>query len=200
MKLTTLSIKKLEILANFFPELDELTTREIEGEVKYSHGTVFESLKELVDDDYLEEKKVGKTNVYRPVLGEESLLIFNFYMHERKEGFKERSPLLYKRLKEFSRRSEARCVILFGSYAKGEETEKSDVDVLCVSDEDGAEKLASAFEKKYNIQIRPVVVRSDDFKNIKEENETFYEDLRRYGIVIDGIEYFFKEVYKDEIS
>ena len=37
-----------------------------------------------------------------------------------------------------------------------------------------------------------------DFKNIKTDNPAFWNDLIEYGIVLDGLDYFFKEVYKNE--
>jgi predicted nucleotidyltransferase len=90
----------------------------------------------------------------------------------------------------------AECVVLFGSYAKGTETEKSDVDLLCVSNEKNIENVANIFKTKYALTIRPVVIRQSDFKNIKRDNETFYRDMVEFGIVLSGLEFFFKEVYR----
>jgi hypothetical protein len=117
-------------------------------------------------------------------------------MAKRINRFKEKCKLLYKRLKEFVDLLDARSVILFGSYAKGTETKKSDIDIIVVSGQDKAEKLALTFKTKYSIKISPVVIKLSDFKNIKKDNEAFYKDLVRFGIVLDGLDFFFKEVYK----
>lgn len=200
MKMTTLSGKKLEILASFFPKLEKLTTKEIEKKTGYSHGTVFKNLKELTKENYLKEEKIGKNNLYKLTAKEDLFFIYNFYMRERRKNLQKKHPLLYKRLKEFTEKIDARAVVLFGSYAKSEATEKSDVDILCVSTKTDIEQIASSFKTKYNLLIKPVVIEPDDFKNIKKENETFYEDLIEHGIVLDGLEYYFREVYRNEID
>lgn len=184
------------ILACFFPALEKKTAKEIEGCSGYSHEPVFRTLKSLVKRKYLKETKIGKTNVYEFIKTDETLLVFVNYMMEKASRFKNKHALLYKRLKEFADSIRADCIILFGSYAKGTETEKSDIDLLCVTNERDVERKAAVFKTKYNITIRPVVVRPDDFKNIKKDNEAFYNDMVMYGIMLTGHEFFFKEVYK----
>lgn len=191
-----LSTKQLEILAVFFPELGEKTLKEIEVSAGLSHEPTFRILKSLVKNGYLEERKVGKTNVYKFILTDDAYLIYAYFMAKRINRFKEKYKLLYKRLKEFVDLLDARSVILFGSYAKGTETKKSDIDIIVVSDQNKAEKLALTFKTKYSIKIRPVVIKLSDFKNIKKDNEVFYKDLVKFGIVLDGLDFFFKEVYK----
>jgi len=104
---------------------------------------------------------------------------------------------LHKRLKEFANSIKADSVILFGSYAKGTETKESDIDLLVVSDENSIEKTALTFKTKYNLSIKPVVIKPEDFKNIKTDNPSFYNDLLEFGIILDGTEFFFKEAYKN---
>jgi len=191
-----LNERELKVLSCFFPNLEQRTSKQIEEHSKYSHERVFMTLKKLVKERYLEERKVGKTNIYDFVFTDESYLIFAYYMTSRIEQFKKRHSLLYKRLLEFVGSIKANSVILFGSYAKGTETEESDVDLLCVSNGKGIERVANTFKTKYDMSIRPVVVKPSDFKNIKKDNETFYKDMVEFGVVISGIEFFFNEVYR----
>lgn len=185
------------ILATFFPEVKEKTSKQIKIESGLSHEPTFRILKYFVKNKYLKEKKVGKTNVYEFIFNNESHLVFVYYMTNRIKNFKNNHPILLKRLSEFCGKIQAHSVVLFGSYAKGTETEKSDIDVLVVSDERNIEKTALTFRTKYNIAINPVVVKPNDFKNIKEENPAFYRDLVKFGIVLYGLDFFFKEVYKN---
>lgn len=191
-----LSEIEIKVLTCFFPTLEPRTVKEIENCSGYSHEPVFRVLKNLTKRKYLKEIKVGKTNMYEFIKKDDTLLIFIHYMTEKVNRFRLRHPLLYKRLKEFIDSIDADSAILFGSYAKGTETEKSDVDLLCVTSKINVEKKSAIFKTKYDITIRPVVIRPEDFSNIKKENEVFYNDLVEYGIVLEGLEFFFKEVYK----
>lgn len=190
-------INYLEILASFFPKLKEKTAREIEIATGLSHEPTFRILKSLVKNKYLKERKIGKTNIYKFLFTDDVYLVYTYFMTKRTNKFREKHPLLYKRLKEFVNLIRANSVILFGSYAKRTETKGSDVDVLVISGEKNVEKIALTFKTKYNINIKPVIVKAKDFKNIKRDNPTFYSDLVEFGIVLDGQEFFFKEVYKN---
>lgn len=192
-----LSENQLKILASFYPFVREIATKEIERATGLSHERVFSTLKSLVKGKYIKERKIGKTNVYEFVFNDESYFVYLHFIIQKTNSFKEKHPLLYKRLKEFAEAIKARCVVLFGSYAKGTMTKQSDVDILVVSDTNSADKIASVFKTKYNLNIKPVTVHVRDFKNIKSDNAAFYNDLIEFGIILDGFEFFFKEVYED---
>jgi len=192
-----LSNTQIEVLASFFPELKEKTSKQIEIATGLSHEPTFRILKSLVKNKYLKKKKVGKTNVYELIFTDETYLVYTYFMTKKISQFKQKSSLLYKRLKEFINSIKANSVVLFGSYAKGTETKVSDIDILVVSNEKNIEKIASTFKTKYNISIKPVIVKAENFKNIKKDNPAFYNDLIKFGIVLDGLEFFFKEVYKN---
>ncbi len=192
---TMLKNKQAEVLASYFPRLKEKTAKEIEKSMDLSHEPVFRLLKSLVKDRYLSVRSVGKTKLYEVVFNDETYFVYAYYMTKKANEFKYRHELLYKRLKEYADIIKSICTILFGSYSKGTETSKSDIDVLVVSDSIDAEKKANVFKTKYNMEIKPVVVKPHDFKNIKIENKAFYNDLVEFGIVFDGLDFFFKEVY-----
>ena len=50
--------KQLEILASFFPNLEEKTSKELEISTGFSHEPTFRILKSLVKSKHLNEKKV----------------------------------------------------------------------------------------------------------------------------------------------
>jgi predicted nucleotidyltransferase len=192
-----LSMNSIKVIASFFPELEDKTSKEIEKSTNLSHEPVFRLLKHLTKDKYLLKKKVGKTNVYAPLLNDISHLAFTYFVTEQTIKFQENNSLLYKRLIEFVESIDCINVTLFGSYAKGTERKGSDIDLLVVSDKKGIENIAKTFKTKYNLTINPVVISPDDFKNIKKDNPTFYSDLIKFGIILYGIDFFFKEVYKN---
>ena len=102
---------------------------------------------------------------------------------------------MWKLLKEFSANDGIRCAVIFGSYAKGDASDMSDVDVLCVADADiEIETIARSLAHKYGIRLNPVKVKS--IKDIEMDNRAFYEDVVEYGYVIKGLEYFYEQVYR----
>ena len=190
-------INYLDILSSFFPTLKEKTSKEIEISTGLSHEPIFRILKSLVKDKYLKERKIGKTNIYEFRLTDYSYFVYTYFITQKINKFKHKHMLLYKRLKEFANSAKANSVILFGSYAKGIETKDSDIDILIISKEKNVDNIISIFRTKYNISIRPIIIMPDDFKNIKIDNKPFYEDLMEFGIILEGIEFFFKEVYQN---
>ena len=189
----------MEILSCFFPKLADLTAKEIETKSDLSHETTFRLLKKLIQEKHLKEKKVGKTNVYEFIKDDLTYQIFVYYITKRRLAFKEKHFLIYKRAYEFlNELSPDGPAIIFGSYAKNTETKKSDIDLLCVTTKNKAGKLAQEFKTRYDLNIQVLTVKSSDFKNIKKDNPVFWNDLIEYGIVLDGLDYYFKEVYKHD--
>jgi predicted nucleotidyltransferase len=189
-------LNELELLDCFFPKLEDRTAKEIETKSGFSHETTFRLLKGLVKERHLKEKKVGKTNVYEFVKDDFTYQVFVHHMTKRRLKFKEKHPLIHKRLYEFLNEIQLEgAAILFGSFAKGTESKDSDIDLLCVTNRRRARETAQIFRTKYDLNIQPVVVKVSDFKNIKRDNPAFWADFVEYGIVLDGLDCFFKEVY-----
>src|SRR3989344_6742649 len=191
---------EIKILVCFFPNLNSLTSKEIETKSGLSHETTFRLLKGLVKKKLLIEKKIGKTNVYELVKDRDMIFqVFVSYMTKRKLDFKEKNLLLYKRLYEFLDQLNLEgSAVIFGSYAKGTETKNSDVDLLCVTNKKDFQNIARIFKTKYNINIQPVIIKISNFKNIKKDNPPFWIDLIEYGIVLDGLDIYFKEAYLND--
>ena len=80
--------------------------------------------------------------------------------------------------------SDAKC-ILFGSWAKGKQTESSDIDVCVVSknikDRYGDKMKMASISNKYNILIEPVAMLPQDFK---DKYYTLAYEVKKCGIEI----------------
>ena len=187
---------ELRVLAGFFPATNDITIKELEQKSDYSYERVYSSLKNLKRYVAVRSKKVGKTLTFSLVT-ESDLALLGFFYHsiKRRSEFAKSNGTVWKLLKEFSANSGIRCVVLFGSYAKDNASDTSDVDVLCVADADTEiDAIAGSLSHKYGIRINPVKVRS--IKDIETDNRAFYEDMVEYGYVIKGLEYFYEQVYR----
>lgn len=187
---------ELRVLAGFFPATKNITIKELEQRSDYSYERVYSSLKNLKRYVAVRSKKVGKTLTFSLVT-ESDLALLGFFYHsiKRRSEFAKSNRTVWKLLKEFSANGGIRCAVLFGSYAKGDASDTSDVDVLCVADTDiEIEVIARSLTHKYGMRLNPVKVRS--IKDIEMDNRAFYEDVVEYGYVIKGLEYFYEQVYR----
>ncbi len=184
----------------FFPKLEQLTSKDIEDKSGYSHESTFRILKNLVEKECLVTKKIGKTNVYEFVKDRDLIYqVLSKYVTKRRLEFKQGHPLLYKRLYEFLNEANPEGpAIIFGSFAKGTETKNSDIDMLLVTNKKDVKDIARVFKTKYSIDLQPVIVKPSDFSDIKKDNTPFWEDLILYGIILDGLDLFFKEAYLND--
>jgi predicted nucleotidyltransferase len=188
---------KLEILAAFFPDPGEKTTKEIEIASGYSHERVHSILTNLERKGILKKRKVGKTSVFSIVqFSDKEYFAFLFSQFIRKEKLFKKSSAPFRAIEELIEKANTDITILFGSYAKDEQRKGSDVDLLCIGSNLKTEKIALALRHRYNIRITPTNVKMKEFQKIKTENPAFWSDLLNFGIVLSGTELFFKSVYK----
>lgn len=79
-------------------------------------------------------------------------------------------------------------VILFGSYARGEERDESDLDVLVVGDVrlDEVIEITYSLSLKHGIYISPIVMTKDYFDMLKNEGASFVKNVLKEGVVAYG--------------
>lgn len=184
------------IMASFFPDVNEKTIKELGGRSGYSYERVYTTLKSLEEKGIVTGRMIGKTLSYELDLRKDAVeLAFVHFSIVKKAKFAEKYPNASKAMKEFLSKVDADCVIVFGSYAKGEAKRESDMDILCVSGNENIEKIALSMRHKYNLRINPVLVNVADFKNIKSENPEFWNDLIEFGIILKGYEFFYNYAF-----
>lgn len=184
------------IMASFFPDANEKTIKELEGRSGYSYERVYNTLKSLEEKGIVTGRKIGKTLSYKINLGKDATeFAFVHFSIVKKAKFAEKYPNASKAMREFLNKVDAECIIVFGSYAKGDVRGESDMDILCVSGSENIEKIALSMRHKYNLRINPVLVKVEDFKNIKSENPEFWNDLIEFGIILKGYEFFYNYAY-----
>ncbi|ACP34499.1 DNA polymerase beta domain protein region [Sulfolobus islandicus Y.G.57.14] len=89
-----------------------------------------------------------------------------------------------------------KLVILFGSYARGDYTSESDIDVLVVSDifsRDPRESFGMAYNLKFP-QVMPVAMNTQVFLKKLDEGSTFILEIIEDGKILCGEKEFEREV------
>jgi len=189
------------IIASFFPEGEEMTIKEIGERLDnyYSYERLNSSLKSLVNKKIVKEKKIGKTLVYSLDLTNlySEIMGFNAYMLQREVEFIDKHKAIYKAIKDIIEDPFILGIVLFGSYSKGLETKQSDIDILCISQKKAeTERFIESLRHKYNIEFTLLVLPLHEFPNIKKDNPELWNDLKIYGIVFKGDDYFYYWMYK----
>jgi len=188
---------EINMVAAFFPEGMERTTKEIEKRSSYSHERVHSILNALCKKGVLKKRSAGKTSLYSIARFDDLVyLAFANYSVSRKTAFAKKYPRVAASLEEFVMKAKPDAAILFGSYPKGEAREDSDVDALCIGEGENTESIALSLRHRYNLRINPVNVKRDDFRNIKKENPELWDDLIQFGIIFKGLELFYDLVYR----
>lgn len=79
-------------------------------------------------------------------------------------------------------------IVLFGSYARGEGRDESDVDVLIIGDLKLDEVIDVAYPifLRYGVYISPIVMSRNYFEMLKAERSGFIENVLREGVVLHG--------------
>lgn len=188
---------ELKILNNFFPEGENITLKELLVRTKLSYEPVYRNLKEFVKKGIIFKKKFGRTLVYSLNLeAEESKLSFFFYAKNRLKQFSEKHWVIFNALSKVNQ-EKMDFLAIFGSYAKGNYSKDSDIDVLCISSKKNeSEQELNALKSKTNMDFSPVVLSKKEFKKIKIENLPFWNDLVKFGVIFKGYELFYLETYK----
>ena len=190
-----LSETELEMLQSFFPEGKDLTLKKIMERASYSYEPTYRTLQELTKKKIIYAKKFGKTLVYEIELKKiESKTAFYHYAIRKASGFSKKHPFISTAISELPE-DKIDILAVFGSYAKGTQHEKSDVDVICVTSENEIASKIRALKHAYNKNFSPVVIPKSEFAKIKTENKEFWNDLVKYGIIFKGYELFYYYTY-----
>jgi predicted nucleotidyltransferase len=130
-------------------------------------------LKLLTEKGVLSETVIAGTNFYsisleNPVVKELKKLII--------------ISKLYELTRDYS--GENIEVDLFGSAARGEDTEDSDIDLLIVSDADKNTiyDIIDKIKNNVNREVNPVIYKSIEYANLYNTDKAFYNQIERYKI------------------
>ncbi len=140
-------------------------------------------------NDVLEVEAVGKSKtvclkINNPVV--KSYLTIS--SDEERKSFLQKQPVIKKIAGELDTKE---VVILFGSYAKGKETEKSDVDLLIIN-KDGKKSLSfSKYELLFNKKINLIFVTAKEFKKmLQDKEENVGKQALKNHIILNNPELF----------
>lgn len=151
--------------------------REIALNLKVSPTAVAKALPELQKGGIIKIEKLGNMNLNRVELNRESGFAISLKRAENLKMIYE-SGILDSLIEIFP----GTTIVLFGSYSKGEDTIKSDIDIAIVGTKEKEVDLPQ-FEKILERQISLHL-----FPSLKELSKEFKENLFNGIVLVGGIE------------
>lgn len=130
------------------------------------------------------KSKTLKLNVEDPIIKAHLIVASD----EEKKEFLKKQIIIKKIVSDLDTKD---IVVLFGSYAKGKQTEKSDIDLLIIN-KDGKKSLSfSKYELLYKKKINPIFVTKKEFKKmLKDKEENVGKQALKNHIILNNPERF----------
>jgi len=148
-----------------------------------------ESIKDLLNIDKIGKSKIITLNKKNPITKAHLTISSD---EERKDYIKE-YPVIRKIYQELDTED---IVVLFGSYAKKIQTEKSDIDLLIIN-QNGEKSISfSKYELLYKIKINPIFITKKEFKlMLRDKEENVGKQVMYNHIILNNPESFWKCVF-----
>ena len=174
--LSPLGIKLLTFLARHPSE--EFYLKELAQGVGASASGCFTALKGLLEDNLVVRRKDGVNVYWQADMDNPALVSFKVFMNIQELGG------VIERLRNIASK-----VVLFGSCATGEDTHRSDIDLLVVTNEteEAADLLAGV--RVNDRSLSPIILSPSRLLGTKEEDRALYDEFRR-GIVLWGGDHY----------
>ena len=159
---------------------------EIAKSTGMSCGTIYPSLNELLETRIITQRKVGRSLLY--TLNKNHILF-----HKIKELIdieKKSLPTIAKEFASSLPKDNIIAIVLFGSVAREEFTEKSDIDVLVVSKNDRTkENIGSLVDKLldiYDVHVVPIFLTEKDIQERIKKFDNFIITIINEGRLLYG--------------
>ncbi|PIN77043.1 hypothetical protein COV15_03410 [Candidatus Woesearchaeota archaeon CG10_big_fil_rev_8_21_14_0_10_34_12] len=170
---------ELEIILSLLKNKAHL--REIARILEESHSTILRKINELVKENVLDYKKEGKNKVFfikNNLKSKNYVYSAELYkLNKLLKKHKELSIILEDIKKSFKKG----MIILFGSYAKGNPKEDSDIDIYLETANNNIKGKIGELNSKLSIKI-------GDF----DTNSLLIKEIIKNHIIIRGIEEFYE--------
>lgn len=146
-------------------------------------------------EDLLIIKKIGKSKVIR--LNTNNEIITSYLAaasYEEKKEFLKTQPIIKKIASDI--KEEREIVVLFGSYAKGTEKDKSDIDLLIINNNGEKTISFSEYELLYKKEINAMFFTKKEFRlMLKNEEENVGKQALRNHIILSNQNEFWRLVF-----
>lgn len=148
---------------------NKCTMHQLSKELKIPYASFYRTISSMKDLLIIEE--VGKSKIIS--LDKQNKVVKSHLVissDEERKDYLKKYPVIRKIYQELNTKD---IIVLFGSYAKKTQTEKSDIDLLIINKEGKKNISFAKYELLFKIKISPIFVTKNEFKSMlkdKEEN------------------------------
>ncbi|NCN38897.1 MAG: hypothetical protein COY38_03780 [Candidatus Aenigmarchaeota archaeon CG_4_10_14_0_8_um_filter_37_24] len=184
---------ELEVLQEFIPDLRNcFHLRLLAKIIGTTHRTVSKSLDRLEKNGIVYHELKGKNKVYylnlKNPLTKLYLIKTEIY---RAIKFLLTNFLIQKLYSEIIVDLEQKPLILFGSFAKGEEKKESDIDLLIIGEDDGKiKKKIKEFGDMHNRKTHVYFIRKEDFLSGLKEKDSLILEIVKNHVILNNQAFF----------
>ena len=182
---------KLKILNYLGKNKKKFTMHELSGILKIPYASFYRTINTI--PDLIIREKAGKATLIEiktsnPII--KSYLTIS--SEEEKKEYLKLNPVINKIAKEISSKD---IILLFGSYAKFKQTEKSDIDLIIIN-KNGSKTISFAkYETLFKKKINPIFLTENEFKQmLKEKEENVGKQALQNHIILNNPEKFWELV------
>lgn len=197
------------IFKQFLPDLTKrFTIRKLSLAAGLSYDAAYRHVHHLISEGALREERVGAYSSVSVNFGSSlARKIIEGISLKRTAEFLKNDVVLRKLVEELVGELERAVpdelvsVVLYGSYAKGLASERSDVDVLVVVStfdvRETVERVCDALGVRYGKEVAPLVTTASELGNmLKAEKPTVAHEVLLDGVVLWGYERYFSVVFE----
>jgi len=186
---------------------EEIHLRQIARMSKASLNNANDSMRMFTKDGMFKRRDISNMTFYRPNLNNDNLLkTFEFLELGRRKKFYSSNKKISRLLQDYVQQAvelsnkKIQLVILFGSVARGEWTQNSDIDILVVVSEKDRSILNALNKAGVNsnplLSIQPVTTTTKNFLDGLSKKTEFYEEVWRDRVVLYN-EFLFWQLVKE---
>lgn len=163
------------------------TMHELSRLLKIPYASFYRTIQQMTD--LLIIKNIGKSktiklNVKNPIIK----AYLTISSEQEKKEYLQENPIIKKICSEIKTNE---VVLLFGSYAKKTNTEKSDIDLLIINKYDNKKFSFSKHELLYRIKINPIFITKKELRlMLKAEEENIGKQALNNHIILNNPEDF----------
>ncbi|MBU0930142.1 MAG: nucleotidyltransferase domain-containing protein [Nanoarchaeota archaeon] len=179
---------KLKIINYLGKNLNQsFSMHELSKLIKIPYATFYRTIQEM--KDLIRMQNIGKSKIIS--LNTENPAVKSYLIissDEEKKDFLKKHSIINKIASELQTKD---TVILFGSYAKENEKESSDIDMLIIS-KDGKKTISfSKYEILFKKKINPIFITKSEFRQmLKEKEENVGKQALKKHIILQNPENF----------
>lgn len=183
-----------EVLNTLFWE--DLSINQIAGRTGISVMGASKIVKKLAAEKAVNVAKIGRSHVISLNIIESNLELFSLAERYRFEKFLAKHKALSGFLIKMNE-LKTDFSLVFGSYASGEESSDSDLDVMIVTSDKNIYKEVDKIKSLLSLELYPLIItRSEFIKQAKKKHRIYQEIIRGKRIMVHGEHNFWSLLLK----